>query len=156
MATYAIWDKQSPEEFQPRLQYVLEGLGVKRIAATILIFGEGQTVEGKITNHDTNLREALQRAREKGLRFNAAKFVDRVQSVVFCGRLFSSTGFGPDADKTKAIVKMPPPCDRKAVQQFLGFENDMAWFIPQPANVDKAALLRQVLTKDAQFLWQSS
>ena len=83
MATYAIWDKQSPEEFQPRLQYVLEGLGVKRIAATILIFGEGQTVEGKITNHDTNLREALQRAREKGLRFNAAKFVDRVQSVVF-------------------------------------------------------------------------
>ena len=65
MAAYAIWDKHSPEEFQRRLQYVLEGLGVKRIAANILVFGEGETVEGTIADHDTHLPEALQRARAK-------------------------------------------------------------------------------------------
>ena len=59
MAIYAIWDKHSPEEFQRRLQYVLEGLGVKRIAANILVFGEGETVEGTITDHNTDLREAV-------------------------------------------------------------------------------------------------
>ena len=93
----------APEEFQRRLQYVLEGLGVKRIADNVLVFGEGETVEGTVAYHDTNLREALQ------LRFYAAKFVDRVQSVAFCGHLFSSTGLGPDADTIKAIAKIPPP-----------------------------------------------
>ena len=101
--------------------------------------------------------EKLCREQEpKGLRFNAAKFVDRVQSVVFCGHLFSSTGLRPNAEEIKTIAKMPPPCDRKAVQQFLGLGNDMARFIPQLANVEKAALLRQVLTQDAQCMWRSS
>ena len=108
-------------------------------------------MEGTIANHDTNLREALQRARAKGLRFNAAKFVDRIQSVAFCGHFFSSTGFRQDTDKITTIAKIPPPCDRKTVQSFLGLWNDMAWFIPQLNNADKAPVLRQILAKDAQF-----
>ena len=81
------------EEFQQRLYDALERLEeTVCIADYRLIFGEGETLEEAEKNHDKHFWETLQSAREKCLKFNATKFSHCVQTVMYCGHLFTITG----------------------------------------------------------------
>ena len=58
----------APEEFQRRMHTALQGLhGVEVIADDILVFGCGNTDEECQRDHDVNLKNLLQRARDKEL-----------------------------------------------------------------------------------------
>lgn len=64
----------APEEFQRRIDQALVGLnGCNTIADDILVFGCGETLEEALEDHDFNLRNVLERCREKAIKLNGAK-----------------------------------------------------------------------------------
>ena len=64
----------APEEFRRRLHEITAGLaGVEVIADDILIYGAGDTDEQASADHDQNLINLLQRAKENNLKFNLKK-----------------------------------------------------------------------------------
>ena len=64
----------APEEFQRRLDNVLEGLSnVAVIADDIVIFGTGDTIEDATRSHDEALTALLQRCKDKNLKLNKKK-----------------------------------------------------------------------------------
>ena len=61
----------APEEFQQCLQQALHGLtGVAVVADDILVYGIGKTMEEVRLNHDANLMQLLDRARDQYLKLN--------------------------------------------------------------------------------------
>ena len=61
----------APEEFQRRQHQAVEGLpGVISIHDDILVFGEGETEEDAVADHDEKMREMLLRCRQKNLKLN--------------------------------------------------------------------------------------
>ena len=56
----------APEEFKRRIDKSLEGLeGTKAIADDILIWGDGNTIEGATSNHDAWLSALLEWCQQK-------------------------------------------------------------------------------------------
>ena len=83
----------APEEFQRRMDITLEGLaGIKAIADDILLFGAGTTDEEAIKDHDTKLRNLLDRCRNKGRKLNESKLQLRKDRVAFMGHLITADG----------------------------------------------------------------
>ena len=61
----------APEEYQIRQHDVLEGLqGVDLVADYILVFGCGSTYAEAERDHDENMINFIQRARERNLKLN--------------------------------------------------------------------------------------
>ena len=54
-------------------------------------------------DHDNQLRNLLNRCREKGIRINAKKCQFRQKSVKFLGHEITEDGLRIDADKVKAV-----------------------------------------------------
>ena len=66
----------SPEIFQSRLEAALSGLGgVKAIVDDLLVYGEGETMEQAVEQHNARLLALLQRCREKGYGCSPKNFV---------------------------------------------------------------------------------
>ena len=68
--------------------------GVKAIVDDILIYGRTKA------EHDTNLKAVLDRARDKGIRFNADKCRIGLSEIPYFGHIVTSSGLKPDAAKT--------------------------------------------------------
>ena len=65
----------TPEEFQRRIDEILEGLeGTKAIADDILIWGDGNTIEEATSNHDARLSALLEQYQQKHIKLNVHKF----------------------------------------------------------------------------------
>lgn len=109
----------APEEFQRRLHEVMEGLsGVEVIADDILVYGSGDTMEQATEDHDQNLVNVLERARQLGLKLNKQKLKLRRTEVAYMGHLLTSQGLQPDPKKIQAVVDMPIPNGVPAVQGY--------------------------------------
>lgn len=142
----------APEEFQRRMDIALEGLaGIKAIADDILLFGSGATDEEAMKDHDTKLRNLLDRCRSKGLKLNESKLQLRKDQVAFMGHVITADGLRPDPEKVSAIVGMPSPTDKQAVQRLLGMVNYVQKFAPHLSEVTKP--LRDLIKNDTEFLW---
>ena len=82
----------APEEFQQRMHSVLQGLpGVAVIADDILVYGAGTTEEESQKDHDKNLQQLLQRARDKNLKFNKRKLRLCLSEVTYMGHRLTKT-----------------------------------------------------------------
>lgn len=46
------------------------------------------------------------------------------------GQVITPDGLKPDMKKIKAIINMPPPADKQALQRLLGMVNYLGKFIP--------------------------
>ena len=137
----------SPEEFQRRIQEVLEGLeGVEVIADDILVFGRD------VTEHDRNLRNLLERARERNLKLNKDKVKLRLTEVTYIGHRLTSNGLKPDPKKVEAIVNMPTPKDLPGLKRFLGMVNFLSKFLPNLSTVTES--LRKLEEKDTLWHWE--
>ena len=83
---------------------ICEGLtGVKAIVDDILCYSRSTQ------ERDENLRKLLERAREKGVRFNPEKCTIGVHEVPFFGHVISDQGLKADASKIEAVVNLEPP-----------------------------------------------
>ena len=74
--------------------------GVAAIVDDILIYGHTRD------EHDRNLRNILDRAREKGIRFNPDKMKIGVKELPFFGHLVTDEGLKIDESKLQAMYPM--------------------------------------------------
>ena len=136
----------APEEFQRRMDITLGGLdSTKAIADDILVFGTGSTQEEAEKSHNERLRAVLERCRQKGVRLNKDKMQFKQQKVAYMGHVITSDGLQADPNKIKAILNMPSPTDKEAVQRLLGMTNYLQRFAPGLADATKP--LRELLKK---------
>ena len=143
----------APEEYQRRQNEALAGLnGVEVIADDILCYGSGD-MEDALKDHDSNLLNLLDRARSMNLKLNKKKLKSRLDQVTYMGHSFTSEGLRPDPMKVEAIVSMPRPDDKRAVQRLLGCVNYLSRFIPTFSEVSEP--LRKLTEKSALFVWES-
>lgn len=153
MAETAMGLKVSPEIFASRIQAALSGLtGVYCIADDILITGSGDDAQSATRDHDANVTALLDRCRQKGIKLNRDKLKLNRQSVTFMGHELTPTGLMPSKSKIEAIVNMPIPEDRAALQRVLGMATFLARYCPNFSEV--TAPLRQLLAKNNEFRWQ--
>ncbi len=126
----------APEEFQKRIQEVLEGLpGIANIADDMCIFGLGDTQEEADLDHDNNLLAFLERAKARGLKLNPSKIQFKLDAISFMGHKITQDGISVDDAKVKAITELPRPDNKKAVQRFLGMVNYLNSFCPSLSTV---------------------
>ena len=137
------------DEFQRKIDETFEGLnGVTGIVDDIVVYGK------TLADHDLNLKAVLQRAREKGVRFNPDKCIFRTSEIPFFGHVLTAEGIKPDPSKVIAIRSMKPPQSKKELETFLGMVNYLAKFAPNLS--DMTAPLRQLLKGDSEFIWDAT
>lgn len=142
--------KPAAEEYQRRQHDALQGLpGISVIADDILVYGCGARMEEAVQDHDHNLTQLLQRAREMNLKLNEDKVKPRLTSITYMGHLLSAEGLKPDPKKVEAVQQTLP--DAKAVQRLLGFVNYLAKFLPHLSDVCEP--LRRLTNKDVLWAW---
>ena len=76
-----------------------------------------------VEENDTILRQVLDRARDRNVKFNFDKLQLRVNSVKYLGTIVSDERIKPDPAKVSAIVNMPMPTDKAALRRLLGMVN---------------------------------
>lgn len=74
-----------------------------------------------------------------------------VHTIDYMGRTITSDGAKPDGDRVQAIVKMPPPENKKALQRFLGMIRYLSQYIQNEATL--TAPLRYLLKDEADWQW---
>ena len=121
--------------------------GVHVIADDLIVAAHNEA------EHDHILRQVMQRAKEKNVKFNATKIQFKVASVLYMGNRVTAEGLKPDEAKVKAIQEMPQPDDRPALQRFLGMVKYLAQYIPDESTI--TAPLRQLLKKDVPWQWEA-
>ena len=142
----------APKEFECKLHEKLDDLpGVMILRDDILVVGYGETQEEAEANHDDNLKRLLDRAHEVKHKLNKDKLNLRKTEVQYMGHVITKYGLRPDPAKVSAIQEMPKPTSKKELMTLLGFVSYLAKFLPQLSEVVKP--LRELTTKNAQFLW---
>ena len=139
--------KSASEVFQQRNCETFGDIaGVHIIADDMII---AATTE---TEHDEILQKVMTRAKKANVKFNKDKIQYKVSSVKYMGHVVTSEGVKVDGAKVKAIVDMPSPTDRPALQRMLGMIKYLSQYIPGEATI--TAPLRQLLRKDNVWQWQ--
>ena len=134
------------EIFQKRLHEAMDRLdGLLTVHDDMVVYGEGETKEEAMADHDKNLKAFLQRCREQGVKLNKKKLKLRCTEIPYMGHLVTDKGLKLDPDKIQAVSNMPKPDDIKAVRRLCGFVNYLAKFLPHLAEAMEP--LRQLTHK---------
>lgn len=135
----------APSAFQRIICDVLADFpGVISYLDDILIHGRDAE------EHDSRLREVLQKMETTGLRLNE-KCIFRQSTIKFLGYSISAEGIVPDSDNVEALLKLPPPQNLTQLRSFLGMAGFYLRCIPRYAELVEP--LRQLLRKDVTFTW---
>ena len=105
-----------------------------------------------VSQHDDILKQVLQRARERNIKFNKTKIQLRVPEVKYLGHIIVKSGLRPDPAKVSAINDMPPPESKTDLQRILGMINYLGQFIPNLSQI--TAPLRSLMKKESHWTWQ--
>lgn len=111
--------------------------GVVNVMDDNLVWGEDKD------SHDSRLRKLLEKLRRINLKLNEDKCKIGLSEISYIGHVLSKDGLKPDKEKVRAILEMPEPQDKSAVQRFLGMLQYLAKFIPNLSEV--TAPLRKLL-----------
>lgn len=136
----------SSEIFSEQMDQALAGVpGTFPCADDVKVQGSTEV------RHDINLLETVEKARRAGIKFNPEKCQIKKNKISYFGRVISSKGVEPCPKKVKAMQQLMPPTTKQELQSFMGSINFMATFIPNLAK--KTNLMRNLLKKDAHFIW---
>ncbi|KAK2713522.1 hypothetical protein QYM36_009409 [Artemia franciscana] len=127
------------------MEEAFENLNLGLIVDDIVICGADDS------EHDERLKAALERAREKNVKFNQEKCVFGTESIPYFGHLLTSEGIKPDPEKTRAITEMPPPENSEQLQKLLGMLNYLSRYIPNLSSLNKS--LRELARAD-EYKWK--
>lgn len=94
----------------------------------------------------------LQRCQEINLTLNKDKCLFNQSEIQYIGHVISKNGVRPDPTKIEAILKMPPPTDKKGVERLLGTVNYLAKFVPNMSVINEP--IRSLLRSDVLFTWE--
>ncbi|CEF61571.1 Reverse transcriptase domain and Integrase, catalytic core domain and Ribonuclease H-like domain and AT hook-like family and Aspartic peptidase domain-containing protein [Strongyloides ratti] len=106
--------------------------------------------DNSITEHLTNIEQALHKAHRFGLRFSLAKCLFFQSSLEYLGFLISGDGIRPNPTKTEALSKKPILRNEKKLRSFLGAANYYRKHIPSYSSI--ANILYDCTSN---FLWTS-
>ena len=104
--------------------------------------------------HDIIFRVVLDRAREKGVRYNKDKIQLKIDAAEYMGNVVTHEGLKPDDKKIEAIVNMPQPSDIPSLQRLLGMTKYLSQYIPNESTI--TAPLRTLLKKGHSWNWTSA
>ena len=139
----------SQDIFQQKMDEILaECPGTLGISDDTVVYGKSEE------DHDRNLKNIMNKAREHGLVFNYEKCQIKSKEISFFGMIYSASGVRPDPKKCEDIKNLPSPKNVTELQQFLGMVQYMSPFIPKLA--DNTAALRNLTKKDSDFVWNDS
>lgn len=114
----------------------------------ILIYSESQE------EHDTHVRQVLQKLHQAGLFAKAEKCEFDVSEVDFLGFRIGVSGVSMDQQKVRCILDWPTPKSVHDIQVFLGFANFYRRFIHQYSKL--VTPITKLLKKDTKFEWTST
>ena len=141
--------RMSQDVFQQKMDQILESCpGCIGIADDVAVFGRNAE------EHNKNLHNLMQVARQHGLVFNADKCEIKQERIKFFGLYFDKEGVHPDPEKVADVKDMAAPKDAKGLQQFLGIATYMSPFIPHLSQ--HTADLRELTKKNSDFEWTAS
>ncbi|CAB3241454.1 unnamed protein product [Arctia plantaginis] len=86
--------------------------GVIAIADDIMVFGEGDTMEEALRDHDIKLEKVLQRAEQRNLKLNKKKCKIRKIEIEYMGHLFTNKGWTSMAYASRTLTN----CEKKYAQ----------------------------------------
>ena len=145
----------APEEFQRRMDENLEGLdGVKAIANDILTWGDGETIEEAIVNHDKRLLTLLERCKQKNIKLKKEKFQLWKTELSYMGVVLTDKGVKPDPKKQNCVQSMPAPTNKYEVRRLLGAVTYLSRFSKDLST--KTEPLRTLLKKETAFIWEAN
>jgi hypothetical protein len=104
-----------------------------------------------LADHNTKLREVLDRLRTYKLKLQPAKCEFLRKEVNYLGHQITETGVRPDPQKVEAIDRFPTPTNPKQLKTFCGMISYYRRFIPNCSSI--ASPLYKRLKKDANFEW---
>ena len=135
------------EVFHKRIsQYFDQIGGCETNIDDILVWGKTKE------EHDRRVTKILERAKEINLTLNIRKCMFRETGIVYLGHKLSAKGITPERSKIDAMLRMPVPENKQAVQRLLGMANYVAKFYPHIASV--TAKLRGLMRKDTNWKWE--
>ncbi|KAG8181062.1 hypothetical protein JTE90_014775 [Oedothorax gibbosus] len=139
----------SPEVYQKAIDNIFSGLeGILVYIDDILVYGKTEE------EHDIRLKSVLDMARKQGLNLSKEKSQIKVNSVKYLGYNLTSEGLSVNVDKIKAISEYKSPENKAELQRFLGMVTYLGKFISNLS--DKTGILRQLLSKDNEFIWSDN
>jgi hypothetical protein len=121
--------------------------GVEIFIDDLIVYG---TTEDE---HDSRLKQVLDRCREINLKLNPQKMRFKCDEVTYLGHVISAEGLKADPRKVEAILNMPQPEDKEAVRRLLGMTTYLAKFCPHLS--DLTAPLRDLIKKDNEWVWDA-
>ena len=139
----------SQDVFQERMDCILEKCpGTISIADCVGVFGRTEA------EHDEHLHNLMKVARQHGLVFNIGKCEIKMTNMKFFGLEFDASGVRPDQGRVADIQRLMAPQNVSQLQECLGIATYMSPFIPNLSQ--QTATLRDLVKKDAEFIWTES
>lgn len=114
-----------------RIHENLEGLsGIVAITDDVL-FGKEDTREQAKIDHDNNLKALLERAQQRGRKFNENKCKIKTDKITYMSHLITTKGLMPDPRQAEAITNLKPPISKDEVRIFIGYIVYLSKFLPK-------------------------
>ena len=136
----------APAIFQRVMENLLQGL------PHIVVYLDDILVTGRSKDeHIRNVAEVLRHLETAGMRVKREKCAFMLEEVEYLGHTITVQGLRPTAEKTRAIVDAPAPCDITQLKSFLRLINYSSKFLPQLSNT--LAPLYGLLQKKKPWSW---
>ncbi|KAG0428021.1 Retrovirus-related Pol polyprotein from transposon opus, partial [Dictyocoela muelleri] len=139
--------KNSPAIFQRGMYMVLkEYIGTKCFSYLddILVYGKTQK------EHDTNLKDVIERIKQFNLEINDKKSQIRQKEVTFLGYIISENQIKPLLKRSEGILNFGLPKNKRMLRKFIGMINYDRMFIPKLSELLKPFY---ELIEMKSFLW---
>ena len=101
----------------------------------IIIGSDGETEEELIENHERDVRQVLERMREKGLVVSTKKLQAFMREVEFCGHILKQGKRSPAPGKLMALQKWELPRVVTELRGFLGLANYFSEYVDHYADM---------------------
>jgi hypothetical protein len=105
----------------------------------------------KREDHPRHLKHIFELCRKYGISLNPKNTVFVVSEGILLGHVIYKDGISVDLERTKAIMKIPPPHSKKSMQSFFGKNNFMRKLVPYFSKISKP--LQIMIKKYVQFKW---
>ena len=119
----------------------------------IIVWGKGKNEVEAEKDHDKNVKELLERCREKKIKLNKEKVEFKKKEIGYLGHVLGEKGITPDPKKIDAIDAFPDPQNKADLQRLLGMIGYLQKFTPQLS--EKATVLRELVKDGITFRWSA-
>lgn len=111
----------APDVYHKTIHAIFEHIpGVTTMMDDVIVWGSTRE------EHDTRVRQMLERTRSVNLKLNRDKCELAVKSLTFIGDVVSEKGVSPDPRKTSAIANMERHQNKDEVRRFIGMVTYLA------------------------------